>query len=149
MPTISAPLYEVRQSSARDASTVRLIILGALAISFFTLVLILTNALVQSVRERIGEMAVMQALGFQRATILSLILAEALLLFAAGALLGLVLSNVGFTYEIAGMRSNSDVLPMHTVITAMACVAACAFLSVLAPWRELSRCAVADALRRL
>src|SRR5512139_911557 len=60
-PTLSAPISDFREAAARDASTIRLVIRGALAISFFTMILIVANALTQSVRERLGEMAVMQA----------------------------------------------------------------------------------------
>lgn len=147
--TLSEPLYETRQSAAKDASTVRMVTRGALAISFFTMVLIVTNALTQSVRERLGEMAVMEALGFQRATILSLVIAEAFLLFAAGALLGLALASVGFHFRVAGLRSDSMVLPAYTALTAVACAVACASISALLPWWELAKLSVADALRRL
>jgi putative ABC transport system permease protein len=147
--TLSAPIYDFRQSSAKDAATVRLVILGALAISFFTMVLIVANAMTQSVRERLGEMAVMQALGFQERTILILVYVEAIALFATGAVVGLILANVGFALEVAGTRSNSAVLPAHTVLSAAAYVVVCASIAALLPWWELSRLRVSDALRRL
>ncbi len=148
-PTLSEPMYEARQSAAKDAATVRMVTRGALAISFFTMVLIVTNALTQSVRERLGEMAVMEALGFQRGTILSLVVAEALVLFAAGALLGLALASVGFHFQVAGLRSDLGALPWYTVLTAIACAVVCALISALLPGWELSKLRVADALRRL
>lgn len=148
-PTLSAPIADFRESAARDASTIRLVIRGALAISFFTMVLIVANALMQSVRERLGEMAVMQALGFQERTILLLVFAEVLALFCVGAAVGLVLANVGFAFEIAGSRSRSTFLPLHTIAWAGFYVALFASLAALLPGWELSRLRVADALRRL
>ncbi len=148
-PTLSAPITDFRESAARDASTIRLVIRGALAISFFTMILIVANALTQSVRERLGEMAVMQALGFQERTILLLVLAEVLALFGAGAVVGLILANLGFVFEIARSRSNAMILPLHTIGWAAFYVAACALIAALLPGWELSRLRVADALRRL
>jgi putative ABC transport system permease protein len=148
-PTLSAAISDFRETGARDASTIRLVIRGALAISFFTMVLIVANALMQSVRERLGEMAVMQALGFQERTILLLVFAEVLALFAAGAVVGLILASVGFALEIAETRSNSAFLPVHTIGWAIFYVATCTSIAALLPGWELSRLRVADALRRL
>ncbi|MGH8220992.1 MAG: ABC transporter permease [Steroidobacteraceae bacterium] len=148
-PTLSLPLYEARRASEKNASTVGLVMDGALAVSFFTMVLIVTNALTQSARERIPEMAIMEALGFRHSSILMLVAAEALISFAVGALLGLLLANVGFRFEIAGMRSNLGHLPWYTVLWAGAWAIACAVLSILLPWWELSKVRIAEALGRL
>jgi putative ABC transport system permease protein len=48
--------------------------------------------MMQSVRERIPELAVLKTLGFTDANLLGLVLAESLLLCAIGALLGLAAS---------------------------------------------------------
>jgi len=50
------------------------------------------NTMMQSVRERIPELAVLKTLGFSNGTILLLVVAEAALLCALGAAIGLVLS---------------------------------------------------------
>jgi len=147
--TLSAPLYEFRRTAAKDASTILLVIRGALAISFFTMLLIVTNALTQSVRERIGEMAVLEAVGFQHRTIVWMVFAEGLVLFVFGAALGLVLASVGFSFEIAGMRSDLEVLPLHTMLLGGAYALVCALIAALLPWRELAHLRVAEALGRL
>jgi putative ABC transport system permease protein len=64
-------------------------ILGAV---FFTLLFLTGNTMMQSVRERIPELAVLKTLGFGNTTILGLVVAEALLLCGIGALIGLGLS---------------------------------------------------------
>jgi putative ABC transport system permease protein len=148
-PTFSAVVSDYRESSAKDASTMRLVLRGSLAISFFTMVLMVANALMQSVRERLGELAVMQALGFSLRTVLVLVLAEALALFAAGAMVGLILANVAVAYEIAGIRSVFDSLPSHTLAMAVVYVVLCASIAAAIPCWELSQLRVSDALRRL
>jgi putative ABC transport system permease protein len=64
-------------------------ILGAV---FFTLLFLTGNTMMQSVRERIPELAVLKTLGFSNGTILVLVVAEAALLCALGAAIGLGLS---------------------------------------------------------
>jgi len=148
--SLSAPISDFRESAVKDAAMLRLVMLGALVISFFTMVLIVANALMQSVRERTGEMAVMQALGFQERSILLLVLMEALALFGLGAVVGLVMANLGFTFEIAGtLRRSGTLLPAHTVLLAIGYVVLFASVAALLPCWEVSKLRVSDALRRL
>jgi putative ABC transport system permease protein len=64
-------------------------ILGAV---FFTLLFLTGNTMMQSVRERIPELAVLKTLGFGNGTIVTMVIAESLLLCGIGALLGLAFS---------------------------------------------------------
>jgi putative ABC transport system permease protein len=148
-PTLSAPISDFRETAGRELSTMRLLIRGTISIAFFTMVLIVANALTQSVRERLGEMAVMQALGFQERTILLLVFVEVFVLFGTGAVLGLILANVAFAFETAGAKASSTILPLHTIGWTAFYVTLFALLATLLPGWELSRMRVADALRRL
>jgi putative ABC transport system permease protein len=64
-------------------------ILGAV---FFTLMFLTGNTMMQSVRERVPELAIMKTLGFGDAKVLGLVLAESLLLCVIAAVIGLGLS---------------------------------------------------------
>lgn len=66
-------------------------IMGAV---FFTLVLLTGNTMAQAVRERIPELAVLKTIGFSRRSVLTLVLAEAVLLLAIGASIGLFLAGI-------------------------------------------------------
>jgi putative ABC transport system permease protein len=66
-------------------------IMGAV---FFTLVLLTGNTMAQAVRERIPELAVLKTIGFSRRSVLTLVLGEAVLLFAIGASIGLFLAGI-------------------------------------------------------
>jgi predicted lysophospholipase L1 biosynthesis ABC-type transport system permease subunit len=61
-------------------------ILGAV---FFTLLFLTGNTMMQSVRERIPELAVLKTLGFSDGKVLGLVLAESLLLCVLAAVIGL------------------------------------------------------------
>ncbi len=56
-------------------------IMGAV---FFTLMLLTGNTMAQAVRERIPELAVLKTIGFSNRSVLALVLAESVLLIAAG-----------------------------------------------------------------
>jgi putative ABC transport system permease protein len=147
--TQSAPIFEYRQHAARNAATVRQIIRGTLGIAFFTLVFVVANALAQSVRERMGEVAILRAVGFQQWAVLLLAAAEALVLFTSGAALGLVLATVGFASDLVSAPAGSWVLPAHTVALASLYAVGCALIAAVSPCWELSRLRVAEALRSL
>ena len=64
---------------------------------FFTILLVVGNTMAQSVRERIPELAVLKTLGFTDATVLMMVLTEALLICLLGALIGMGLAALLLT----------------------------------------------------
>jgi putative ABC transport system permease protein len=64
-------------------------ILGAV---FFTLLFLTGNTMMQSVRERVPELAVLKTLGFTDTKVLALVIGESLLLCVTAAIVGLALS---------------------------------------------------------
>ena len=72
-----------------DVGFVLRAILGAV---FFTLLFLTGNTMMQSVRERVPELAILKTLGFTDATVLGLVIGESLLLCMLAAVVGLALS---------------------------------------------------------
>ncbi len=72
-----------------DVGFVLRAILGAV---FFTLLFLTGNTMMQSVRERVPELAVLKTLGFSDAKVLGLVIGESLLLCGLAAIVGLALS---------------------------------------------------------
>jgi putative ABC transport system permease protein len=64
-------------------------IMGAV---FFTLLLLSGNTMMQAVRERTGELAVLKTIGFSNHSVLAMVLAESVLLLLLGGVLGLLLA---------------------------------------------------------
>ncbi len=83
-------------------------ILGA--VSLFVGVLLVTTLVTVSVNERLGEIAVMRAIGVSRAHVVQQILLEGALLMGAGALLGLALGLVTARY-LDGILADFPGLP--------------------------------------
>jgi putative ABC transport system permease protein len=121
----------------------------ALVVSFATLLLIAGSVLLQAQRERFRELAVLQAVGVSRASLVGLLLAEAGLLIVPAAIVGLV-AAAGIATLVP---SNVDVpfggsIPAHTWglggLLALALVAAIA----LVPSVQMRRLSLAFNLAR-
>jgi putative ABC transport system permease protein len=98
-------------------------ILGAV---FFTLLFLTGNTMLQSVRERIPELAVLKTLGFSDGGVLALVIAESLLLCVIAALAGLTLSYLTLPYIQQGLPgvelSSNALLPGVAVAVVLAIV---------------------------
>lgn len=85
---------------------IEFLILTIGAVVFFTLLLVTGNTMAISVRERIGEMAVLKAIGYSDRTILFFVLAEAVIISLVGGLFGLALAVLAVPvlgHALAGM----------------------------------------------
>jgi putative ABC transport system permease protein len=75
---------------AKQIGNIQLLILSIGGVVFFTLLLVTGNTLSMSVRERIGEIAVLKTIGFSNPSVLVLVLAENLIYAVLGGTIGLV-----------------------------------------------------------
>jgi putative ABC transport system permease protein len=78
-------------SFIRQFANIALIVRMILGAVFFTLLLVAGNTMAQSVRERIGELAVLKTVGFRDGTVLGVVLAESVLIMSFGGVLGMSL----------------------------------------------------------
>ena len=84
-----------------DVGFVLRAILGAV---FFTLLFLTGNTMMQSVRERVPELAVLKTLGFTDAKVLGLVIGESLLLCVLAAIAGLALSYAVMPIVALGLQ---------------------------------------------
>ncbi len=122
------------QSQLKQLADINFIANAIVGAVLFTLLFLTASTMMQSVRERTGELAVLKALGFSDAKVLGLILTEAMLLclFAAG--LGLFLASLAFP----AMKPIFGDFQMPMVVVGMGAVlaVAVALISGLPPaWR--------------
>jgi putative ABC transport system permease protein len=89
------------QSFMEQFGNIALIVQLILGAVFFTLLLVTGNTMSQSVRERIGELAVLKTVGFSDSTVLAIVLAESILIVTIGGVLGLLL-GAGFAAVMSG-----------------------------------------------
>ena len=116
-------------------------ILGAV---FFTLLFLTGNTMMQSVRERVPELAVLKTLGFTDLAVVVLILAEALLLCLVAALLGLAIA-AGIFPALKSVVGEAH-LPADVVTLGLAVAVLLALATGLPPAWRTTRLNIIDAL---
>jgi len=117
-----------------------------------TVLLVATNSITMSVRERAQEVGIMKALGFSPNTILRLIAGEAMLLGGVGGLVGLC----GAQLMVAAMRDLPAVMVSLTslslspgvLVTALLLAVACGFGAAIPPAWLSSRRSIIECLRQ-
>ena len=82
------------QSFANQVGDIGSIMIAIAGAVFFTILLVAANTMAQSIRERTNELAVLKTLGFNNALVLSLVLAESIMLAVIGGGLGLLVGWV-------------------------------------------------------
>ena len=88
-------------------------IMGAV---FFTLVLLTGNTMAQAVRERIPELAVLKTIGFSNRSVLTLVLAESVLLIVLGGAAGLLLAGIVVRAISSSIGSMLPMIPVGAEI---------------------------------
>jgi len=78
----------------KQSVNISLIVTSIMSAVFFTLLLLTGNTMMQAVRERTSELAVLKTIGFSSHSVLGMVLAESVLLLLLGGLLGLALVSV-------------------------------------------------------
>lgn len=153
-PTVTETQYSFTATylSSFDSIIRIIMIVGFLVVA--AIVLIAANTAAMSVRERVGEVAVLKTIGFRRRLVFVLLLSEAVLIAGVGGALG-----VGPAYLIlnAGKGSWSPflgplalfIMPVSVMIQALFLALLVGMLAGVIPSRGASRLNVAAALRQL
>jgi putative ABC transport system permease protein len=124
-----------------DIGFVLRVILGAV---FFSLLLLTANTLMQSMRERTAELAVLKTLGFRDAQVFALLVSESLILFVSAGAIGLALSY-GVLPIIKEALQGID-LTGGMFVPGIALAVALAFVVGLPPALRAKRLKIVDAL---
>ena len=78
----------------KQLADINLIVTSIMGAVFFTLLLLSGNTMMQAVRERTSEIAVLKTVGFSGVSVLAMVLAESVLLLLLGGCVGLGLASV-------------------------------------------------------
>lgn len=113
----------------------------------FTIALVAANTAAMSIRERRSEIAVLRSIGFPSRVILSMLLAESLIIALAGGLLG-----AGAAYLLLKLITMQGVLgaiemPASVLFEALVAAALIGLLSAIVPASTAARRNIVDALR--
>lgn len=138
------------QGFANQIGNIAFIVAGILAAVFFTILLVTGSTMSQAVRERIGELGVLKAIGFTNGQVLSLVLAESCLLAVLGGGLGLGLAWLAASRgDPTGGMLPLFYLPASDLLVGAGIAIALGLLTGIFPALQATRLRVADALRRM
>jgi putative ABC transport system permease protein len=112
----------------------------------FTLLFLTCNTMIQSVRERTPELAVLKTYGFSNARVVGLVLAESLLLCGFAAAIGLWLASIVSPMIYRAIEAGGISLPMNVIALGFAVAALVALVSAALPALRAQRLSIVDAL---
>ncbi len=132
------------QSQLKQIADVGFIVNAIVGGVLFTLLFLTANTMMQSVRERIPELAVLKTLGFRDTTVAGLVLAEALLLCVVAGLLGLCAAEGVF--QALAVVLGPIKLPAVVFVSGLLMAVLVAIISALPPAVRVQRMKLVDAL---
>jgi len=135
---------EFAQSFIKQQGDISFIVTSILGAVFFTLLFLTGNTMMQSVRERVPELAVLKTLGFTDFAVVVLILGEALLLCLVAAFLGLAIA-AGIFPALKSVIGEAR-LPADVLTSGFAVAVLLALLTGLPPAWRTTRLNIIDAL---
>jgi putative ABC transport system permease protein len=135
---------ENTQSFLRQFGDINFMVSSIIGAVFFALLFLTGNTMMQSIRERVPEFAVLKTLGFTDAGVLALVFGESLLLCLSAALIGLA----GATAMFPGMRGVIGVatLPPSVIALGFAFAVGLAIVIGLWPAAKVRRLSIVDSL---
>lgn len=148
--TKTEPEGAFAQGFANQVGNIALIVAGILGAVFFTILLVTGSTMSQAVRERIGELGVLKAIGFTNRQVVGLVLAESCLLTVLGGGLGL-----GFAWLATSRGDPTNGLlplfyfPTSDLVLGLGIAVALGLITGIFPALQATRLRVADALRRM
>ncbi len=136
---------EFSQSFIKQQADINFIVTAILGAVFFTLLFLTGNTMMQSVRERVPELAVLKTLGFTDLAVVTLVLAEALVLCLVAALLGLGIAAAHLSGH-EGLTSARHTCRRTSSYSAPALAVLLALCTGLPPAWRAARLNIVDAL---
>jgi putative ABC transport system permease protein len=149
IPTESISERRMRLDDGTAIVNVAVVTRRVAAVGLFMILLLTAHGMAQSVRERLGEFAVLKTIGYSDAGVIALVFAEALVpaILGAGAGLGLAaLIAVRIPKLLPSLSLPEPYLSSAVIGQALLAAVALAFLSVILPALRLRRLDVAAIL---
>jgi putative ABC transport system permease protein len=133
------------QGQLRQLGDVSLMANAIVAAVLFTLLFLTGNTMMQSVRERTPELAILKTVGFSDRSVTVLVLIESILLCVLSASLGLAAAAAVFPVT-AALGIGGSALPLKVIAAGLAIAVVLAVASGLPPAWRAQRLVIVDAL---
>ena len=147
-PTRTGSEKSQTQSGIRSIGDIGFFTHAVVLAVLFMLLFLTGNTMMQSVRERSSEFAVLKALGYSDTGILALVLAESMTLCLLAALAGLAIAKLGVPRikDFAPDLGQLLLMPWPSLLTGLGFAMAVAFISGFVPALRAKRLSIIDAL---
>jgi putative ABC transport system permease protein len=137
-------------SFVKQMGNIEFLILTVGGVVFFTLLLVTGNTMAIAVRERVGELAVLKALGFSNQFVLLLVMMESLAIAVIGGGLGLLLAKL---FSLHGDPTHGILpyfyLPLWAITAGVGVALLVGVAAGILPAVSAMRLRVVDAIRRV
>ena len=134
----------------KQLADIGLIVTSIMGAVFFTLMLLSGNTMMQAVRERTGELAVLKTIGFSSGSVLAMVLAESVLLLVLGGVIGIGLAGLFIPVISHGSNGMLSLAPVGAASWALGIALMLAIgvlVGALPAWSAM-RLNIVDALAR-
>ncbi len=136
--TLSQSEKDWLRSRIQRIGNIRFIVNAIVGAVLFTLLALTANTLMQSVRERIPEFAVLRTFGYPDKVIGGLVVLEALFLCLGAAVCGLAIATLVFPMIFRGLGVGTTPMPLAVPVTGLGIALCLALVSSAPPlWRTL------------
>jgi putative ABC transport system permease protein len=142
--TRTESLREMAQSNLQAIGDLNFLIRAIVGAVFVALLFATATMMMQSIRERTPELAVLKTVGFTDGGVFALVLIEALVVCVAAAALGLAMATQVFPFAARIVHGLS--MPWVIVVVGLACAVLVALISAAVPAVLAARLKVATAL---
>jgi putative ABC transport system permease protein len=142
--TKTESLRELAQANVQRIGDFDFLLRAVVGAVLVALLFATTTMMIQSIHERTPELAVLKTLGFADRAVFLFVLAEALVVFLAGAAFGLALATLTLPFAAKFVLGLS--MPGIVVVMGLACGALLALVSAAVPAALAARLRVVDAL---
>jgi putative ABC transport system permease protein len=139
-------LLELAQSQLQSIGDLNFLIRAIVSVVLVALLFATATMMMQSIRERTPELAVLKTLGFTDRAVFLLVLVEAMVVFVAAAACGLALALLVFPFASKIVPGLS--MPLVVAALGLVCAALVAAISALLPAVRAARLNIATALAR-
>jgi len=149
-PTRTGSEKSAFQSGTRSIGDVGFFTRAVVAAVLFMLLFLTGNTMMQSVRERIPEFAVLKTLGYSDSIVLTLVLAESAVLCLLAAVAGLVIAKFGIPRisDIAPDMGQLLLMPWSALLSGLGLALFVGFAAGVIPALRAKRLSIVNALSR-
>ncbi|MES2472543.1 MAG: ABC transporter permease [Pseudomonadota bacterium] len=147
-PTRTGSEKSQAQTGVQSIGDIGFFIRAVIVAVLFMLLFLTGNTMMQSVRERGAEFAVLKAMGYSDTKLLAIVMAESIILCLMAGLAGLAIAKLGIP-RIADLDPDTGrllLMPWSAIGTGMGFALLVALVSALAPGLRARRLSITDAL---